>query len=108
MGICYDAKEKVDREYEAELPEYKKAKSLEESKRFTREYMNNIMNNIMKILQKMAETTDRYNMYAKTLGLTWNAGVSQEVLMQTYSELENSVISKIEDGNFLSKIISHR
>ena len=108
MGICYDAKEKVDKEYEAELSEYKEAKSLEENKSLTREYMNDYMNEISEILQKMVETTDRYNMYAKTLGLTWNAGVSQEVLMQTYSELKNSVISRIEDDNFLMENISHR
>lgn len=108
MGICYDARQKVDREYEAELPEYNKAKSLEESKRFERECVNGYMDVIRGILQKMAETTDRYDMYAKTLGLTWNTGVSQELLMQTYGNLKGDAISQIEDGKFSFENFSHR
>ncbi len=108
MGICYEVRQKVDREYEAELPEYRKAKSLEENKRFEREYMNVYMGEIKGILQKMAETTDRYDMYAKELGLTWNTGVSKEILMQTYGKLKNDVISQIEDGNFSLENVPHR
>ena len=104
-GVCFHAREKVEREAKEETKQIKMQEAQEKLER-QKEGLKEYSQTINGYLRTLLENTSRYQMYAKELGLTWNTEISEQSLVQVTNEIQENIAQRLNDmnqGNFKSK-----
>lgn len=91
-GICYDIRQKVEKEAVEEEKQIK-MQELQEKREFKKESLNNYSNVVKGYLRTLIENTSRYKMYAKELGLAWDTEISEQSLIQVADEIQKRYYS---------------
>lgn len=91
-GICYDIRQKVEREAGEEEKQIK-MQELQEKRELKKESLNNYSNVVNGYIRNLVENTSRYKMYAKELGLTWDTEISEQSLIQIADEIQKRYYS---------------